>query len=151
MDNTPVGVLALGMTMIALAGCPAREPSTGTDTGTIAVNNHHQIDYIEFNVTDMAAAKRFYTEAFDWEFTDYGDSYAGIRRADGEAGGLSLVDEVTTGGPLVILYSKDLDDSLERVRAAGGTITQEPFSFPGGRRFHFTDPSGNQLAVWALP
>ena len=114
-------------------------------------NQHHQIDYIEFNVTDMAAAKAFYSAAFDWAFTDYGDAYAGIQKPGGEAGGLALVDEVKTGGPLVILYSEDLEDSLARVRAAGGIITREPFSFPGGRRFHFTDPSGNELAVWALP
>jgi predicted enzyme related to lactoylglutathione lyase len=97
----------------------------------------------------MARAKRFYAEAFGWEFNDYGPEYAGIRKPDGEAGGLRTAPEVVTGGPLVILYSRDLERSLASVRAAGGRITLDPFTFPGGRRFHFLDPSGNELAVWA--
>ena len=111
---------------------------------------HHEIDYIEISVDDMATAQRFYREAFGWRFTDYGPDYAGIRRqsGDGESGGLSRVDTVTTGGPLVILFSDDLDASLAAVTAAGGTITTAPFEFPGGRRFHFADPAGNELAVW---
>ncbi len=110
---------------------------------------HHSIDYIEFSVTDMAESKRFYGAAFDWTFNDYGPDYAGIRRPDGEAGGMRVVPAVTTGGPLVILYSTDLDLTLQRVREAGGRILEEPFDFPGGRRFHFADPSGNELAVWS--
>lgn len=109
----------------------------------------HAIDYIEIPVTDLAAAKRFYAAAFGWEFNDYGPDYAGIRRGSGEAGGLRPAAEVSRGGPLVILYSEDLEASLAAVRAAGGEIVVEPFSFPGGRRFHFLDPSGNELAVWA--
>lgn len=109
---------------------------------------HHSIDYIEISVNDMAEARRFYSEAFDWEFNDYGPEYSGIRKPGGEAGGFLLVDSVQVGGPLVILYSEDLETSLRRVREAGGRIVQEIFSFPGGRRFHFTDPSGNELAVW---
>jgi predicted enzyme related to lactoylglutathione lyase len=110
---------------------------------------HHAIDYIEFCVTDMAQSKRFYTAAFGWEFNDYGPEYAGIRKPGGEAGGLRAAPEVATGGPLVILYSEDLESSLASVRAAGGKITADPFAFPGGRRFHFLDPSGNELAVWS--
>ncbi|NHA15769.1 VOC family protein [Thioalkalivibrio sp. XN279] len=110
---------------------------------------HHAIDYIEFCVTDMARAKQFYAEAFGWEFNDYGPEYAGIRKPGGEAGGLRAAPDAVTGGPLVILYSRDLERSLASVRAAGGRITLEPFTFPGGRRFHFLDPSGNELAVWA--
>ena len=116
---------------------------------TLEGHVQHGIDYIEFCVTDMAQAKRFYAEAFGWEFNDYGPSYAGIRKPGGEAGGLRLEPEVHTGGPLVILYSADLERSLASVRAAGGRITMEPFGFPGGRRFQFQDPSGNELAVWA--
>ncbi len=113
------------------------------------MHTHHAIDYIEFSVTDVAAAKRFYAAAFGWEFTDYAPVYAGIKGGDGEVGGLRQVDAVQAGGPLVVLYSTDLEASLKAVRAAGGTIVKEPFPFPGGRRFHFTDPSGNELAVWA--
>ena len=110
---------------------------------------HHAIDYIEFNVADLNAAKRFYADAFGWEFNDYGPDYAGIQGSDGEVGGLHRTNDVRTVGPLVILYSQDLERSLVAVRSAGGQIVKEPFSFPGGRRFHFTDPSGNELAVWS--
>lgn len=110
---------------------------------------HHGIDYIEFAVTDMAESKRFYEAAFDWKFNDYGPTYAGIQKPGGEAGGLRLESEVSTGGPLVVLYSTDLDMTLTRVREAGGKIVKETFDFPGGRRFHFEDPSGNELAVYS--
>jgi predicted enzyme related to lactoylglutathione lyase len=111
---------------------------------------HHTIDYIEFSVTDLAQAKGFYSAAFGWAFNDYGPEYAGIQKAGGgEVGGLRQVAEVATGGPLVILYSSDLAASLQAVRDTGGAIVTEPFEFPGGRRFHFTDPSGNELAVWS--
>jgi uncharacterized protein len=117
-----------------------------TDTAT---HTHHAIDYIEISALDVPAAKRFYAAAFEWEFNDYGPSYAGIRGAQGEMGGLAQADSVASGGPLVVLYSRDLDATLAAVRAAGGEIVKKPFSFPGGRRFHFRDPSGNELAVWS--
>lgn len=113
------------------------------------------IDYVEISVTDMRAARDFYRAAFGWSFTSYGDGYSGIRTAaeseseGDEAGGLLLADAVVRGGPLVLLYSDDLADTLERVTAAGGTIVNGPYDFPGGRRFHFLDPSGNELGVWA--
>ena len=113
------------------------------------IHVHHSIDYIEFAVTDMAESKRFYEAAFDWKFSDYGPGYAGIQKQGGEAGGLRLESEVATGGPLVILYSNDLETTLAKVREAGGRILKEPYDFPGGHRFHFEDPSGNELAVYA--
>lgn len=110
---------------------------------------HHAIDYVEFAVADLAQSKRFYQKAFDWTFNDYGSEYAGIQKqGGGEAGGLRPAPEGAPG-PLVILYSDDLDATITRVRDAGGRITKEPFDFPGGRRFHFEDPSGNELAVWS--
>lgn len=117
-----------------------------------SAHTHHGIDYIELTVTDLEAAQRFYRSAFGWQFNDYGPGYAGIRRFDGtegEAGGLALGTEVHPGGPRVLLYSEDLDTTLRAVSAAGGTVTEGPFDFPGGRRFHFADPSGNELGVWA--
>jgi predicted enzyme related to lactoylglutathione lyase len=113
------------------------------------VHTHHAIDYLEFTVRDLAAAKRFYANAFGWKFTDYGPTYAGIQGADREIGGLYETNEVRTAGPLVILYSDDLDASVASVVAAGGSILKEPYPFPGGKRFHFADPSGNELAVWS--
>jgi predicted enzyme related to lactoylglutathione lyase len=119
---------------------------------TDTVHRHHAIDYVELTVPDLERAKRFYADAFAWEFTDYGPSYAGIRGAAGagEAGGLA-VSEVppAAGGPLVLLYSADLDATVAAVEAAGGEVVQGPYAFPGGRRFHFRDPAGNELGVWA--
>ena len=112
-------------------------------------STHHTIDYIEFAVRDLAAAKRFYAAAFGWQFNDYGPEYAGIRSADGEVGGLHQTEGARNGGPLVVLYSNNLEQSLAAVRSAGGSIVREPFAFPGGWRFQFTDPSGNELGVWS--
>jgi uncharacterized protein len=112
-------------------------------------STHHAIDYVEFTVRDLPAAKRFYAAAFGWQFNDYGPEYAGIKGEKGEVGGLHQSAEARTGGPLVILYSKDLEKTFDAVRAAGGKIVREPFAFPGGRRFQFTDPSGNELGVWS--
>lgn len=97
----------------------------------------------------MAKSKTFYSEAFGWEFNDYGPAYAGIKKTDGEAGGFRLESKVVTGGPLVVLFSSDINSTLTKVKNAGGRITKEPFDFPGGRRFEFLDPSGNELAVWS--
>lgn len=119
---------------------------------TAVSHTHHTIDYIEIPVTDLARARRFYGEAFGWAFNDYGGQYVGIRKPGGapdeEVGGFSPVDTVSPGGVLVVIHSKDLEASLAQVRRAGGDITSEPFSFPGGRRFHFRDPDGHELAVW---
>lgn len=113
-------------------------------------HEQHAIDYIEISVLDLDEAKRFYGAAFGWTFNDYGPGYAGIVRAGGgEAGGLCVAETVVAGGPLVILYSEDLDATLRRVTEAGGSIARPAYEFPGGRRFHFTDPSGNELAVWS--
>ena len=110
---------------------------------------HHAIDYIEIAVADVSEAKRFYAAAFGWTFNDYGPEYAGIRGNDGEVGGLHQSTQLRTAGPLVILYSNDLEATLSLVQSAGGVVVKEPFSFPGGRRFHFRDPSDNELAVWS--
>lgn len=118
--------------------------STGDSTHT-----HHAIDYVEIAVTDLDAAKMFYAGAFGWSLNDYGPDYAGIQGDGREVGGLRRDDEVRPGGPLVILYSDDLEASVDAVTAAGGTIVTPPYAFPGGRRFHFADPSGNELAVWS--
>ena len=113
------------------------------------LHSHHAIDYIEFAVSDIDAAKAFYASAFGWSFVDYGDAYAGIQSEGREVGGLRLDSAVRPGGPLVILYSTDLEQSVDAVTAAGGTIVKPPYGFPGGRRFHFADPAGNELAVWS--
>ena len=110
---------------------------------------HHAIDYVEIGVTDIDVAKAFYTSAFGWSLVDYGPDYAGIQGDGREMGGLRRDSEVRAGGPLVILYSEDLEGSAGAVTAAGGTILEPIYAFPGGRRFHFADPAGNELAVWS--
>ena len=111
-------------------------------------HNNHQIDYIEFSATDIPATKAFYSAAFGWKFTDYGPDYVSFE--DGETGGgFSKAPAVTAGGPLVILYSTALEATQATVEKHGGRIAKPIFSFPGGRRFHFLDPSGNELAVWS--
>lgn len=107
------------------------------------------INYIEFYCKRIPVIKAFYTQAFGWAFTDYGDDYTAFE--DGTlSGGFHQAPQETTGGnPLVILYTKELEAIRDKVVSAGGTITVDIFSFPGGRRFHFADPDGNILAVWS--
>lgn len=110
--------------------------------------NDRRIDYIEIPVKDMKKTKKFYNQVFGWEFEDFGSDYASFN--DGRlAGGFVTTEKVKTGGPLVIIYTTDLEGMREKVVAAGGKITKPPFDFPGGTRFHFTDPSGHELAIWS--
>jgi predicted enzyme related to lactoylglutathione lyase len=111
---------------------------------------HHAIDYIELGAPDLAASKAFYAAAFGWTFNDYGPAYSGIQApdGDGEVGGLDPDGPVGASGPLVLLYSDDLDATVAAVLTAGGAVTRDPYAFPGGRRFYFTDPAGNQLGAW---
>ncbi|MDP9122758.1 MAG: VOC family protein [Acidobacteriota bacterium] len=111
-------------------------------------DNDRRIDYVEFPATDIAATKHFYTTLFGWSFEDYGPDYTSFN--DGRlSGGFYATLEVQPGGPLVVLYSTDLEALKARISGAGGTIVRDTFDFPGGRRFHFADPSGNQLAAWS--
>ncbi|MBC3464003.1 VOC family protein [Pseudomonas sp. RW10S2] len=106
-----------------------------------------QIDNIEFNVTDISRSKAFYGNVFGWTFTDFGPTYTEF--SDGRlSGGFTTGEAVRPGGPLVILYAADLDATQQRVEAAGARISRATFAFPGGRRFHFIDPDGYELAVW---
>ena len=110
--------------------------------------NDHRIDYIEFPATDISRTKDFYSTVFGWKFTDYGPDYTSFE--DGRlSGGFTIEGRVVRGGVLVVLYASDLKGIENSVRAAGGAIVREIFDFPGGRRFHFTDPNGNELAVWS--
>jgi predicted enzyme related to lactoylglutathione lyase len=113
----------------------------------MSAHTHHAIDYIELTATDLGAAKAFYASAFGWSLTDYGPDYAGIQGEGSEQGGLRR--DGAASPPLVILYSNDLEASVEAVTAAGGTIVKPIEGFPGGRRFHFADPDGYELAVWS--
>ncbi len=119
------------------------------------MNDHDRhINYIELPAGDMAATQRFYREAFGWSFTDYGPEYASFSAAEaGVDGGFradgAVKPSAVDSGVLVVLYAGELEATQERVRSAGAEIVKPIFSFPGGRRFHFRDPSGNELAVWS--
>ncbi|MGH9722495.1 MAG: VOC family protein [Bryobacteraceae bacterium] len=110
--------------------------------------NDRRIDYIEFPASDLPSTKRFYEEVFAWRFEDYGPHYTSFR--DGRLeGGFTTREKPTAAGPLVVIYAADLAAIESKVAAAGGVIVKPAYSFPGGRRFHFADPSGNVLAVWS--
>lgn len=115
------------------------------------MNQHEKLNYIEWPARDLAATKAFFSGAFAWQFTDYGPDYIAFSN-QGLDGGFYRADLKSIsaqGGALVVFYSSDLQATLARVEQNGGIITQSIFSFPGGKRFHFTEPSGNELAVWS--
>lgn len=114
----------------------------------MAAENDRRIDYVELPAKDVAASKRFYSSAFGWKYQDWGPEYADTN--DGRLGsGLNGAADSPLRAPLVVLYAVDLEAARDRVRSAGGRIARDIFSFPGGRRFHFVDPAGNELAVWS--
>ncbi len=104
------------------------------------------IDYIEFASRDIGRSQAFFEAAFGWAFTSYGPSYVAINNA-GLDGGITQA-EGEPAAPLVILYADDLDAAEAAATAAGAVVTRPQFDFPGGRRFHFREPGGNELAVW---
>ncbi|AUC81839.1 VOC family protein [Lacinutrix sp. Bg11-31] len=107
------------------------------------------INYIEFKAHNLEAIKAFYGKAFGWKFTDYGENYIAFSQAEsGLDGGFEKTEEAIVNGVLVVLYHKNLIKAKQNVIAAGGKIKVDIFSFPGGSRFQFIDPSGNELAVW---
>ncbi|HET8624637.1 MAG TPA: VOC family protein [Gemmatimonadales bacterium] len=114
----------------------------------VAAEHDRRVDYIELSAKDLSAVKRFYGDAFGWRFTDYGPDYTSF--ADGRlTGGFRRANEATRGGVLVVIFALDLEAAEKAVTRAGGRMVKAIFSFPGGRRFHFTDPAGNELAVWS--
>ena len=111
-------------------------------------SHNNQIDYIEFPATDIPKTKEFYSSVFGWKFEDYGPGYTSF--SDGRlAGGFDKDAPMPVKGILVVIYASDLEGTQSKIKAAGASISKEIFSFPGGRRFHFLDPSGNELAVWS--
>jgi len=108
---------------------------------------HEQVQYVEFLSKDLSRIKDFYTKCFNWEFTDYGSGYTAFT-GDFVDGGFALGEPVK-GSVLVVLYSESLETTKIKIEKVGGLIVEEVFSFPGGRRFHFADPDGNELAVWS--
>jgi predicted enzyme related to lactoylglutathione lyase len=125
--------------------------STQTDQAPMADEKKRpdfHIDYIELHAGGVASAKKFYSDAFGWPFQDWGPEYAAFENAN-VSGGITSGAVSATGAPLVILYASKLEEAQARVEKAGGKVVKPIFSFPGGRRFHFADPSGNELAIWS--
>src|SRR5690554_2948176 len=112
------------------------------------MNKHEKINYIEFPAQDMAATKTFFSEVFGWKFEDYGPDYVAFFNAgiDGGFYRSDLHSETANGSMLIVFYSNNLEETHSKVVEAGGTIIKEIFAFPGGRRFHFAEPSGNEFA-----
>ncbi|NND26359.1 MAG: VOC family protein [Flavobacteriaceae bacterium] len=109
-------------------------------------SNH--INYVEFKAKDIQAIKSFYSKCFGWVFTDYGPTYTAFTDS-GLFGGFEQSNDPIINGALVVLYHKDLDSIQKAIVEQKGKISKAIFSFPGGRRFHFMDPTGNELAIWS--
>ncbi len=115
------------------------------------MSKHHKIDYVEFPAKDMYKTKLFFAKAFEWQFEDYGQEYCAFS-SSGLDGGFFKSDQscvTSQGSVLVVLYSEDLEATSQTIQQCGGTIVKSIFEFPGGRRFHFADPNGNEFAVWS--
>lgn len=112
---------------------------------------HGKLNYVEFAAADLAATKAFFAAAFGWSFVDYGPDYTAFagQGLDGGFYRAPLHSRAEAGGALLVFYSNALESTLSKVQAAGGRIVKPVFAFPGGRRFHFTEPSGNEFAVWS--
>jgi len=111
---------------------------------------HEKLNYVEFASRDLIATKRFFKDCFGWAFHDFGDDYSSFAN-EGLEGGFYKADKASRadgGGALLVFYSENLEKTLAKVQAMGGTLVRPIYAFPGGRRFHFTEPSGNEFAVW---
>ncbi len=115
------------------------------------MNTHEKINYVELPAKNIKATKEFFTHVFDWSFTDYGPDYTAFEN-QGLDGGFFTSDQSSSseqGAALVVFFSDRLEETQTKIESAGGKIVQQIFPFPGGRRFHFTDPSDNEFAVWS--
>lgn len=115
------------------------------------MNKNEKINYVEFPAKDIEAVKTFFSQAFGWSFVDYGPEYTAFAN-EGLDGGFFKSDLSTStdnGSALIVFYSNNLEQTQSKIEHAGGSINKPIFSFPGGRRFHFCDPNGNEYAVWS--
>lgn len=115
------------------------------------MSNHNKINYIEIPSGNIEITKDFFSKVFGWSFVDYGPDYCsfGNKGIDGGFYKSGLKVSVDSGSPLIVLYSKDLQATQLKIEQSGGEIVKPIFSFPGGKRFHFTDPNKNEYAVWS--
>ena len=115
------------------------------------MEKHEKINYVEFPAKDIEATKTFFSKAFGWSFVDYGPEYTAFTDEGLDGGFFKSDQSVSTdnGSALIVFYSKELENTQSKIENTGGTIIKPIFSFPGGRRFHFSDPNGNEYAVWS--
>jgi len=115
------------------------------------MTNHHQLNYIEIPCQDLEATKTFFKHVFDWSFEDYGPDYCAFSKAGIDGGFFRSEQSMSSeqGSALLVLYSDNLEASQQQVTEFGGKICKATFEFPGGRRFHFREPSGNEFAIWS--
>ena len=129
-------------------------PLVQTIYGTRNMSQHEKIDYVEFATPDLNKTKSFFTQVFGWTFQDYGDGYTAFDGTAGLTGGFYQAQQVSkwaNGSALIVFFSENIQETQKKVEEAGGKIVKPIFEFPGGRRFHFEEPCGNEFAVWALP
>ena len=117
------------------------------------MNKHETINYLELPAKNLEATKEFFSTVFGWSFQDYGPDYLAFsdKTIDGGFYKSDLSSLAGNGAALIVFYSEDLEATQEKIENANGVIVQATFDFPGGRRFHFTEPSGNEFAVWSDP
>ena len=142
-------ILALALSLF-IASTSANNSDVIKD-GSTKMTKNNKINYIEIPAKNIEATKAFFSEVFGWSFVDYGPDYSSFA-AQGVDGGFfksDLVVSTKNGSPLIVLYSNLLETTQENIEKAGGKIVKPIFSFPGGRRFHFSDPNGNEFAVWS--
>lgn len=115
------------------------------------MNEHEKLNYVEFPSSDLQATKTFFAKVFSWSFVDYGPEYTAFsgQGLDGGFFKASLRSSTENGAALLVFFSNNLEGTLSKVTESGGKVVKPIFSFPGGRRFHFTEPSGNEFAVWS--
>jgi hypothetical protein len=142
-------ILALALSLfIASTNANNLSEIKGASTG---MTKNNKINYIEIPAQNIEATKAFFSEVFGWSFVDYGPDYCSFA-AQGVDGGFfksDLVVSTKSGSPLIVLYSNVLEATQDKIEKAGGKTIKPIFSFPGGRRFHFSDPNGNEFAVWS--
>ncbi|NAW58851.1 MULTISPECIES: VOC family protein [unclassified Vibrio] len=115
------------------------------------MHQHEKLNYVEFGAKDLAATKAFFSAVFGWAFVDYGPEYTAFsdQGLDGGFFRAETCNQTSTGGALLVFYSADIESTLAKVTQHGGQVTRPVFDFPGGCRFHFKEPSGNEFAVWS--
>lgn len=115
------------------------------------MSKHEKLNYVEWPASNIAATKAFFEQVFNWQFTDYGPDYTAFSNQglDGGFYAAPLKSEADNGAALLVIYSDNLEATQTKIERFGGTINKPIFAFPGGRRFHFQEPSGNELAVWS--